>query len=108
LVFEGSQVGAISYDCLSVTLGQTRFVEDDDVPSDAQVVDRTWRYVNKNGTPDRRFANNRHLPVVLYSQLDIFSQSGLNIALESSNPSKAAAFKVGLDTYISGCHMVVR
>jgi len=108
LVFEGSQVGAISYDCLSVTLGQTRFVEDDDVPSDAQVVDRTWRYVNKNGTPDRRFANNRQLPVVLYAQLNISSQSGLNIALESSNPSKAAAFKAGLDTYISGCHMVVR
>jgi hypothetical protein len=36
----------------------TRFIEDGPVP------DTTWRFVNKNGTPDRRFDNNRRLPVM--------------------------------------------
>jgi hypothetical protein len=101
LVFEGPEVGAVSYDSVSVVLGQTRFVEENGVPADAQIVDSTWRYVNKNGTPDRRFNNNRELPVVLYSQIRISSPAGLNIALESSNLNKAAAFSGGLELYIS-------
>lgn len=101
LVFEGSAVGAVNYDSISVSLGQTQFVEEDLVPSDAKVVGSTWRYVNKNGTPDRRFNNNRQIPVVLYSQINISSASGLNIAMESSDLGKAAAFKMGLTNYIN-------
>ncbi len=101
LVFEGSEVGAVNYDSMSVSLGQTQFVEEDAVPSDAKVVGSTWRYVNKNGTPDRRFNNNRQLPVVLYSQINISSTSGLNVAMESSDLSKAAMFKVGLSNYVN-------
>jgi hypothetical protein len=101
LVFEGSGVGAVNYDSISVSLGQTQFVEEDEVPSDAKVVGSTWRYVNKNGTPDRRFNNNRQIPVVLYSQIGVSSASGLNIAIESSDLSKAAAFKLGLSNYIA-------
>jgi hypothetical protein len=101
LVFEGSDVGSTSYESVSVSVGQTQFVEEDDVPSDAQVVGSTWRYVNKNGSPDRRFNNNRQFPVVLYSQINISTAGGLNVALESSNLTKAAAFKVGLSDYVN-------
>jgi hypothetical protein len=102
LVYEGSQVGTAHYEALNVALGQSRFVEGDAVPPDAQIVAYTWRYVNKNGTPDRRFGNNRQLPVVLYGQLAITSSSGLNIVLESSDPRKAATFKTAMDKYASG------
>jgi len=101
LVFKGSEVGAVNYDSISVSLGQTQFVEEDEVPSDAKIVGSTWRYVNKNGTPDRRFNNNRQIPIVLYSQISISSASGLNIAMESSDLSKAAAFKMGLSHYVN-------
>ncbi len=99
LVYQGRVIGAVSYETLSVRLEQTRFVEADGVPSDAQIVDQTWRYVNKNGTPDRRFSNNRQIPVVLYPQLGLSSSTGLNIVLESSNLGKAATFKAGIDKY---------
>jgi len=101
LVYEGSQVGAVGYEALTFALGQTRFVEEDAVPPDAQIVDRTWRYVNKNGTPDRRFSNNRQLPVVLYGQIAVTSPSGLNIVLQSSDLRKAATLKAGMDNYAS-------
>ena len=54
---------------------------------------------SKNGTPDRRFSNNRQIPVVLYAQLGLSSSTGLNIVLESSDPRKAATFKAGIDKY---------
>lgn len=101
LVFQGSEVGAVNYDSISVSLSQTQFVEEDEVPSDAKVVGTTWRYVNKNETPDRRFNNNRQIPIVLYSQISISSASGLNIAMESSDLSKAAVFKMGLSHYVN-------
>jgi len=56
--------GAIAYIDFRLAQGFTRFIESDGVPADATVVDHTWRYVNKNGGPDRRFNNNRQLPVL--------------------------------------------
>jgi hypothetical protein len=84
LVLEGSQVGAIGYDLLRIDVGTTRFIEDGSVPADAQVVDRTWRYVNKKGGPDRRFSDNRELPVVLYETIHFQSSTGLNELLHAS------------------------
>jgi len=78
LVCESSAVGAVSYEDLRVSRGTTRFIEEAAVPADSQVVDRTWRYVNKGGGPDRRFKNNRQIPVCLYETLHFGSDSGLN------------------------------
>jgi multisubunit Na+/H+ antiporter MnhB subunit len=84
LVFDGSQVGAVEYSSLLVEVGTTRFVEDGSVPGDAQVVDHTWRYVNQDGGPDRRFANNAQLPIALYETIHLTSSSGLNELLHVS------------------------
>ena len=59
---------------------------------DGTVVDRTWRYVNKNGGPDRRFNNNAQLPVMQYGVLVLTSSRGLNIHLNTSNPQLANVF----------------
>ncbi len=79
------KVGMIDYSDFNVSVSSIRFVESGSVPKDAQVVDHTWQYVNKNGTPDRRFKNNRQLPVCLYGEVILRSSSGLNIELHISN-----------------------
>jgi hypothetical protein len=84
LAFQGSSVGAISYDSLMAAEERTRFIEHESVPADAQVIDHTWQYVNRNGGPDRRFKNNRQLPICAYSQLNLSTQSGLDIRLLGS------------------------
>ncbi len=53
-------------------------IEEEDVPSDAAVVDQTWAKANKDGSPDRRLANNFAIPVAAYGMLDLMSASGLN------------------------------
>lgn len=84
LVFGPDGVGTVGYRDLDVTVSSQRFIEDGGVPADAQVVDRTWQYVNKSGGPDRRFKNNRQLPVCLYEELHFTSASGLNEVIQLS------------------------
>jgi hypothetical protein len=92
LVYDTSGVGAVSYAELNINIGQTRFVEDSSVPSDAKQVGSTWRYVNRNGGPDRRFNNNRQLPILLYGEMSLTSSSGLNELLQYSVPDCGSKF----------------
>jgi hypothetical protein len=91
-VRQNNRYGAVSYDALSVSFAPTRFIEDAGVPRDAQVVGHTWLYVNKNGGPDRRFSNNRQIPIAQYGLLEIRSSTGLNIHLHVSNLEAARHF----------------
>lgn len=45
-------------------------------PADAEVIDKVWDKVNKNGGPDLRFSNNFQIPVVRYASLE-FTVPGL-------------------------------
>ena len=91
LYWESGTFGAIAYHDFRVEQSTTRFIEDDYVPADATVVDRTWRYVNKDGGPDRRFNNNVQLPVAQYGVLILASSRGLNIHLHTSNAQASLA-----------------
>jgi hypothetical protein len=84
LVFSTSGIGAISYDDLSVVVNESRFIEEGWLPHDAKVIGSTWRYVNKNGGPDRRFNDNREIPVCLYEELWFNAPSGLNELVQVS------------------------
>jgi hypothetical protein len=92
LYLQGNAFANIPYETFSVRQGTTRFIEDDSVPGDALIVGQTWRYVNKNGGPDRRFNSNRQLPIAQYGVLELVSSGGLNIHLNTSSAEKAAAF----------------
>lgn len=86
----------MSYKELQVLVSSTRFVEDGSVPRDAIVVDRTWRYVNKKGGPDRRFKDNRELPVCQYEEVALRSDTGLNELLQISRLGSAAGFALAI------------
>jgi hypothetical protein len=96
LVFEHAAVGAVSYSDLSIGVRESRFVEEEDVPPDATVVGTTWRYVNKQGGPDRRFKDNRQIPICLYEELHFESSSGLNEIVQTSRPGVGALFRDAL------------
>jgi hypothetical protein len=92
-VVAGRNIAAVGYLELSMRVSITQFIEDEVVPSDATVISRTWQYVNKSGGPDRRFKNNRQLPVVRYDQLEVRSASGMNELFQFSRPGVAATFQ---------------
>lgn len=98
LVYSSADVGAVSYKELMFDGRVQRFIEDGSVPHDAEVVDRTWQYVNKKGGPDKRFKDNRQLPVVLYEELRFESASGLNEVFQVSKHSTSAAVRSAFST----------
>lgn len=92
LIYDANGVGAVGYGELQLQTGSTSFVEDEAVPGDATITGYTWRYVNKKGGPDRRFSNNKQLPICNYDQLNLSSSTGLNELLHVSRSGSAPYF----------------
>ncbi len=83
-ITKGSNIGILSYSDFSIKNSTTRFIESEKVPSDAAIVGQTWQYANKSGGPDKRFKNNRQLPICLYGEIALQSDKGLNTVVMHS------------------------
>ena len=92
LVKRGGTFAAVFYKNLRITGFTTRFIEDESVPHDAQVIDQTWRYLNKSGGPDRRFNNNRQLPICAYSEYTLSSDTGIYEVITTSKQGAMDGF----------------
>lgn len=84
LIRDGNSFAAVFYKNLRITGYTTRFIESEWLPPDAQVIDQTWRYVNKRGGPDRRFNNNRQIPICAYSEYTLTSDTGIYEIISTS------------------------
>ena len=76
-----------------------RFLEQETVPSDAKIVDRTWQYVNKNGMPDKRYSYNPEIPIALYYELVLKTSKGLYESFGFSNSDTGEKFCVAFENY---------
>ncbi len=86
---------------LDVNANTTNFREEEFSPRDAELIGRTWRYVNKSGGPDRRFNDNRQISINLYSQLEI-GCGAWKVRLCLSRANAAAEFATALRSAMSG------
>jgi hypothetical protein len=98
LVRDGRRFSDVAYEALKTSFNAGRFIEDGRVPRDGQQVDTTWRYVNVKGGPDRRYNNNRQLPVMLYGDIELASEGGLHWLLQCSRAplAESAAHSIGV------------
>ena len=94
-VFQNGKYGAVSYDSLQIYATPTRFIEDEGVPSDAEIVDHTWLYP--------RFSNNRQIPIAQYGYIELSSQTGLNLQFHVSSLLDTHLFSQALLDYIRYC-----
>jgi hypothetical protein len=92
LLFSGNCYASIQYGQLSIDAKATRYIETEAVPNDSRQIDTTWRFVNKGGGPDRRFNDNRQIPVLQYGEVTLRTIAGLQVILQTSNVEKAQAF----------------
>lgn len=92
LIQEGKKFGAIQYGDLEIGVTSSRFVETEGLPSDANVVGKTWKYPNKDGSPDRRFNNNYEIPITIYSELHFTSPQGLHEIVQLSKSNEGGEF----------------
>src|SRR6266508_4188929 len=96
LLREGKNYADLPYSGLRVEVTDQRFIEDGHVPRDARQVDTTWQYANVRGGPDRRYKNNRQLPVMLYGRLTLSNPDGFLTVWDFSRPDAASAFAAAL------------
>ena len=93
LYFVGAEGFALlEYRDVHIGLTAVEFIEQEPIPDDSRVVGQAWEKANKDGSPDRRFAGNRQIPVAQYAQLVLKSGTGLNEEYMVSNVEAARAF----------------
>lgn len=95
LVYGNNGVGFVEYEELKIETNTTRFIEENP-PRDANIIDRTWKYPNKKGGPDRRFSNNYEIPICLYGELKIQSAKGMFFYLMTSKNDSPEKFELQL------------
>jgi hypothetical protein len=108
LIYQRGRYGALGYDTLTLAVGGTRFVEVGILPGDARVIEMRWLHMNKDGNPDRRFAQNPQVPVAGYATLALQSASGLDVRLMLSGVDAVGQFLQMLSTVPAPCFRIVR
>lgn len=82
---------------LAVHASTTNFRESDVTPHDGEIIGKTWRYVNKDGGPDRRFNDNRQIPIYRYGQV-LMTCGTWRVSLCLSRADAASDFATALRT----------
>lgn len=90
------EISAIPMSKVRLTFVPQRFVEEGSIPRDSRVIDKTWKYVNKNGDPDRRYSINPMYNVVRYGNINI---EPIHITYQISNADKAKQFVETFNNY---------
>src|SRR5215203_951970 len=93
LIYIDDRYDPLPYKSLKVAFSSGRFFEEEDLPDDATVVERTWRFSRPDGSPDPRYKkDNVEIPIVLYGLLEISTPSLPKLRLEVSDRLAAARF----------------
>jgi hypothetical protein len=93
LIYIYDRYDPLPYKSLEVAFSSGCFFEEGDLPDDATVVERTWRFSREDGSPDPRYKkDNVEIPVVLYGLLEISTPSLPKVRLEVSDRLAAARF----------------
>jgi hypothetical protein len=65
LVISGNEVWCVPYQDLEILVDSLEYVESEGhVYTDSEVIDHRWKFINRDGSRDRRFKDNVELPVV--------------------------------------------
>jgi uncharacterized tellurite resistance protein B-like protein len=58
-----------SYSSINTRSDVSKFREEESIAQDTEVIGETWVYVNKNGKPDKRFKDNKKIPICRYEKI---------------------------------------
>ncbi|UPM50129.1 DUF4236 domain-containing protein [Synechococcus sp. A10-1-5-1] len=87
-----SRMGILDMAELEVSYESTRFIETEAVPPDSSRVGEVWEKSNKDGSRDKRYAENRQLPVMEYGEITFRSRSGIYEKYMFSDARQAGSF----------------
>lgn len=89
LIVRGDEKRALAYEDIEVDLGAEVFLEDEAIPKDAKLIEKTYLHTNKDGSRDQRYKTNPEVNRVEYGTLELRGD-GIDLLIAFS------------DTYIDG------
>jgi hypothetical protein len=102
LIYTYDRYDPLPFKSLQVAFTSGRFFEEEDLPEDAEVVERIWRFSRPDGSPDPRFKkDNEQIPIVLYGVLEMSAPSLPKVRLAVSDRLAAAHFARAFGTEVS-------
>jgi len=99
LYHNGGEVEFISYNDIKINLTTSQFRESEGIPSDSEKTGSTWQFVNNDGSPDRRFKDNRKILVMKYCQIKITDNNDFSVIIMVSNYEVGQTFAKVLNSY---------
>ncbi len=100
LIDSGLKVNSLRYSELQCTFDTINYVEEDWVAGDTEVIEKTWKYTNKDGSPDKRFKDNFQIPICKYGTMQMQSGNGLDMLFFYSNCTKMPMLKELYDSLV--------
>lgn len=73
----------------SIKFKRSRFIEEEITPKDSKIIGHTSKFVNKDGKPDARFANNPILTIYEYGEIAF---TNIDLIIQVSNVDAAEKF----------------
>jgi hypothetical protein len=101
LIQKHSNISSIPYSKLTILQKNVKFIEEQRIAPESKKVGRTWRFVNIDGGPDRRFKYNRELPMLLYSELSLKSTNVIDAVILLSKPDVGSQLERAIHSYAS-------
>ena len=74
-------------------------IEDEYSPLDSELIQYQWLHVNKDGSRDKRYVDNKQLPVYKYGKIDISSPEGIKESFLVSNEKLSSKLKESYEKY---------
>ena len=95
------QLGVLELSKLSISFERSQFVEQEIVPLDSKRVGEVWERSNKDGSRDKRYADNKLIPVMEYGEITFRSSSGVHEKYMISDARNAERFASALTKFVS-------
>src|SRR4051812_34435370 len=93
LVIDGAMVAYVDYAGVGIVAEHLEYVEPEGrLYEDSLVIDKRWRFINRDGSRDKRFKDNVELPVVRCGVMKI-NVAETRIELMTTNPQTPERFK---------------
>ncbi len=92
--------GILELKKIDILFSETNFIESEQRPNDSEIVKYVWEKANKNGSRDKRFADNRQLPVMKYGEITLFKRGAIYEKYMFSNSTRADTFVDNLNKFL--------
>lgn len=100
VMFESpSRMGILDITELDVAYEATQFIESEAIPPDGTKVGEVWEKSNKDGSRDKRYAENRQFPLMQYGEITFRSGSGICEKYMFSDAKRAEDFFGAIEAF---------